>query len=159
MSALDLERVDVVAGLILRQERLLACQRHENSAFPLKWEFPGGKVEQGEAPMEALERELKEELGIQVQRSTEIFSHTHVYPGTKEVNLRFFRIDEYEGEITNLVFQQISWVPVKELSQLDFLEGDLPFIRKLLGREGPKWLAFRGDQAAAQDKSKDTMTR
>jgi 8-oxo-dGTP diphosphatase len=153
MSALKLKPVDVVAGLILRDQRLLVCQRDEHAAFPLKWEFPGGKVEQGESPLTALKRELKEELAIEVYRATEIFSRDHAYPGTIEVNLRFFRIDEYDGEPRNLLFQQITWMPIKDLLQLDFLEGDLPFIHELLSPKGVNLLGFN------RDKGLDKQTR
>ena len=146
MSELDLKRIDVVAGLILRRERLLVCQRHENSAFPLKWEFPGGKVEQGESPLNALKRELKEELAIDVHRATEILSYDHVYPSTIAVKLSFFRVDEYDGEPTNLLFQQVTWTAIKDLLQLDFLAGDLPFIRELVGPKGIKLLRFSRDK-------------
>jgi 8-oxo-dGTP diphosphatase len=146
VSALYPKRVEVVAGLILRDQRLLVCQRHEHAAFPLKWELPGGKVERGESPLNALKRELKEELAIEMYRATEIFSHDHVYPGTIEVNLRFFRIDEYDGEPRNLLFQQITWMPIRDLLQLDFLEGDLPFIRELLSPKGAILLGFNRDK-------------
>jgi 8-oxo-dGTP diphosphatase len=134
------KQIDVVAGLILRKQRLLACQRHESSVFPLKWEFPGGKVEVGESYLDALKRELREELGIEVQEAKEIFGHNHLYPGAAEARLKFFLINHYRGEIRNLVFKQISWVQVADLSQLDFLEGDLPLIHKLVSSKGPALL-------------------
>jgi 8-oxo-dGTP diphosphatase len=131
MSSADLKTVEVVAGLIFEQRRLLVCQRNAQSAFPLKWEFPGGKVEADEPHAEALRRELKEELGIDVHQLTEFFCHKHVYPNLAKVNLRFFRIIDYSGQVKNLVFQQIKWVPIEELLKLDFLEGDLPLVQKL----------------------------
>ena len=124
--------IDVVAGLIFRDGRLLACQRHEGGAFPLKWEFPGGKVELGESDVEALRRELREELGIAVLEAKQIFHYEHVYPDGPEVSLRFFQIVSYEGVMQNLVFQSIAWVDLIELEQLDFLEGDRPLIRRLV---------------------------
>jgi 8-oxo-dGTP diphosphatase len=131
MSSADLKTVEVVAGLIFEQRRLLVCQRNAQSAFPLKWEFPGGKVEADELHAEALRRELKEELGIDVHQLSEFFRHKHVYPNLAKVNLRFFRIIDYSGQVKNLVFQQIKWVPIEELLKLDFLEGDLPLVQKL----------------------------
>jgi len=124
--------VNVVAGLIFRNGYLLACQRHQSSAFPLKWEFPGGKVDDGESDVEALRRELKEELGITVRDEKQIFHHLHSYPGGPEVSLRFFRVLAYDGQARNLVFQKISWVSVSELAKLDFLAGDIPLIEKLI---------------------------
>lgn len=131
MSSADLKTVEVVAGLIFEQRRLLVCQRNAQSAFPLKWEFPGGKVEADEPHEEALRRELKEELAINVHQLSEFFRHKHVYANLANVNLRFFRIIDYSGQVKNLVFQEIKWVPIEELPKLDFLEGDLPLVQKL----------------------------
>jgi 8-oxo-dGTP diphosphatase len=131
MSSADLRTVEVVAGLIFEQGRLLVCQRNAQSIFPLKWEFPGGKVEADEPHEEALRRELKEELGIDVHQLSEFFRHEHLYPKLARVHLRFFRIIDYSGSVKNLVFQQIKWVPTEELLNLDFIEGDLPLVQKL----------------------------
>ena len=141
MNDVRANHVDVVAGLIVQKELLLACQRHENSAFPLKWEFPGGKVEPGERYEDALKRELKEELEIEIYDPVEIFSHRHVYPGASDVSLRFFRVTRFQGEIRNRVFQQIRWVRVEELPSLDFLEGDLRLIATLTGPGGERLLS------------------
>lgn len=124
--------IQVVAALIYQGDRLLVCQRRENGAFPLKWEFPGGKVERGEGYLTALQRELKEELGIEVQSATEIFRHSHFYPDPLEVELIFFRVENYRGAVANRAFQQVLWVDIRRLEELDFLEGDLPLIDKLI---------------------------
>jgi 8-oxo-dGTP diphosphatase len=127
--------INVVAGLIYRDGLLLVCQRHVNSAFPLKWEFPGGKVEKDELEADALRRELKEELAIDVGRVSLFARHQHVYPNGTAVSLSFFHVHEFSGEVKNLVFQQISWERLSDLQRLDFLEGDQPLIAKLV-REG-----------------------
>ena len=127
--------IQVVAALLYRENRLLVCQRKENGSFPLKWEFPGGKVERGEGNLAALCRELREELGIEVQSATEIFCHKHLYPDRTEVDLTFFRVDDYRAPVANRVFQQILWIEVQRLKELDFLEGDLPLIEKLVRQE------------------------
>jgi len=127
--------IQVVAALLYRENRLLVCQRKENGAFPLKWEFPGGKVERGEGNLAALCRELREELGIEVQSATEIFRHKHLYPDRTEVDLTFFRVDDYRAPVANRVFQRILWIEVQRLKELDFLEGDLPLIEKLARQE------------------------
>ena len=126
--------IQVAAGLLYRGDRLLVCQRRENGSFPLKWEFPGGKVERGEGPLLALRRELREELGIEVQSATEIFRHRHLYPDRTEVELIFFRVDDYREPVANRVFQRIVWIEVQRLRELDFLEGDLPLIKKLMAQ-------------------------
>ena len=126
------KHIDVVAGLIVRDGRLLACQRHESGAFPLKWEFPGGKVAVGESDVDALRRELREELGISVRDAKQIFQHKHVYPDGPAVSLRFFRILSHDGVMQNFIFQRIAWIELAALGQLDFLAGDQPLIRRLV---------------------------
>ena len=131
METGNLKRMDVVAGLICENGRVLVCQRSYNAGFALKWEFPGGKVEEGEGHEDALRRELCEELGIKVDSMNKIYNQKHTYPGISEVNLTFFQIQKYRGKIRNLVFQQIAWVAFRDLPQVDFLDGDLPLIKKL----------------------------
>ena len=136
MKTSRLNRIDVVAGLICRDGRLLACQRRENGAFPLKWEFPGGKLEKAESYSEALGRELKEELGIELREFSQVYQNEHVYPDGLSVCLRFYRISKYEGEIVNFVFQRIRWVQPSELAGLDFLDGDRPLVAELVESGG-----------------------
>src|ERR1043166_6968942 len=100
------KRKEVVAGLICKKDRGLICQRSARAAFPLKWEFPGGKVEKGERYDAALRRELREELGIQIERAEKIRRYSHSYAEGVEVNLTFFRIGKYLGRIKNLVFHR-----------------------------------------------------
>jgi 8-oxo-dGTP diphosphatase len=126
------KEITVVAGLIFDGRRVLACQRHENGAFPLKWEFPGGKVKEGEAEAEALRREWAEELGIVARELRLVFQNRHRYPEGLAVSLSFFHVGSYDGAVKNLVFQQIEWVELTELERLDFLAGDQPLIRHLL---------------------------
>jgi len=130
------EQVNVVAGLIYRDGRLLVCQRHRNSVFPLQWEFPGGKIEEGEEAIEALKRELKEELGIDMGEASLVYRHDYDYPGGPKVSLHFFRVSQFSGEAKNLVFEQICWTKLTELERLDFLEGDLAIVQRLAADGG-----------------------
>lgn len=123
--------MQVAAGLIVDGSRVLVCQRSASGPYPLKWEFPGGKVEPGEGLFEALARELREELGIDVPAAGEIFRHSHTYREGASVELIFFRVDRYRGEITNRVFQDIRWAEISRLAEFDFLDGDLPLIERL----------------------------
>jgi len=125
---------EVVAAIIERNGRILICQRTPEQAHPLKWEFPGGKVEAGENPRDALARELGEELAIQADIGEEITRYAFAYPGKKPILLIFFRLKSFAGEPQNRVFQQMTWVPAAGLPDYDFLEGDLTFIRELAAR-------------------------
>ncbi len=129
------EPLEVAAGLIFQEGRLLVCQRRKEGPFPLKWELPGGKVEGGEGCLAALQRELKEELGIEVQSAKEVFRHNYLYSDGTAVRLRFFRVDRYRGEPANLVFQRILWAKIQGLGKLDFLAGDLPLIDQVMRGE------------------------
>jgi 8-oxo-dGTP diphosphatase len=133
--------VEVVAGVIVSEGLLLVCQRKENALFPLKWEFPGGKVEKDEAHEDALRRELLEELDISVDKLTEIFRHTHKYSDQFMVNLRFYRVHSYHGVLRNRAFQDLAWAGMDMLSTIDFLDGDLPLVNLLLSSPGRKFLA------------------
>ncbi len=133
--------VNVVAGLIFRQNRLLICQRHRAGSFPLKWEFPGGKVETGETDLEALRRELREELAIESLDARLAFQHEHAYGAGPRVALRFYSVREFAGEPRNLVFEQISWVALSALKNFDFLEGDRLLVARLASAQGREILA------------------
>ena len=129
------KRIEVVAGLILAEQKLLVCQRHRNGAFPLKWEFPGGKIEAGESAESALARELKEELDIGTGELKFIYCHNHAYADGPDVSLSFYRVINYQGVIRNLVFEQIAWSNLAELMKFDFLEGDLSLVHQLVNGE------------------------
>jgi 8-oxo-dGTP diphosphatase len=121
----------VVAAIIERDRRILICRRRPEDPHPLKWEFPGGKVEPQETPYQALERELQEELGIEVTRADEMERYEFQYPGRKPILLIFFRVLEFTGTPCNLVFHEIRWEPAFRLPGFDFLEGDLDFVARL----------------------------
>jgi 8-oxo-dGTP diphosphatase len=121
----------VVAGLIIKDGRLLVCQRTRHQTMPLKWEFPGGKIEEREQPRDALRRELEEELGILATVGDEVKRIQHEYPNGGMVELRFFVVREYKREIENRIFKDIQWADPKELPKFDFLEADLTLVRDL----------------------------
>ncbi len=121
----------VVAGIIVKNGKLLVCQRTRHQTMPLKWEFPGGKIEEGEQPRDALRRELEEELGILAKIGNEIARIQHEYPNGGKVELRFFEIREYQNEIENRIFKDIQWADPKDLPKFDFLEADLTLVNDL----------------------------
>ena len=121
----------VVAALIAKGGKLLVCQRTRHQTMPLKWEFPGGKIEEGEQPRDALRRELEEELGILAIVGDEVKRIQHEYPNGGMVELRFFVVREYQGEIENRIFKDIQWALPNDLPKYDFLEADLTLVRDL----------------------------
>jgi len=121
----------VVAALIMRDGKLLVCQRTRHQTMPLKWEFPGGKIEEGEQPRDALRRELDEELGIQATIGDELARIQHEYPNGGKVELRFFIVHDYNGELENRIFKDIQWAEPKDLPMFDFLEADLTLVKDL----------------------------
>jgi 8-oxo-dGTP diphosphatase len=125
------ESLVVVAGLIVRDGHVLACQRRFEGRHPGKWEFPGGKVEPGESLAEALRRELMEELSIDAQIGALLFQTSHRYAGEARVHLSFLRVDDYAGTVRNLAFAEVRWVLPADLGGLDFLAGDYELITAL----------------------------
>jgi 8-oxo-dGTP diphosphatase len=121
--------VQVVAAILEREGKVLICRRRPEQSHPLKWEFPGGKVEPQETPAQALARELDEELGIQGAEGQQIAAYEYAYPGKRPIRLLFFRVHSYTGEPRNLIFQEMRWEPPDRLSSFDFVEGDREFLR------------------------------
>ena len=127
----------VVAAVIERNGRLLVCQRTKHQTMPLKWEFPGGKIEEGEQPRDALRRELDEELGIQAKIGDEIARIQHTYPNGATVELRFFLVREYDGELENRIFRDLQWAAPAALPSYDFLEADASLVKDLAAGKLP----------------------
>jgi len=121
----------VVAALIVQDGKLLVCQRTRHQTMPLKWEFPGGKIEEGEQPRDALRRELDEELGIEATIGDELARIQHEYPNGGMVELRFYIVREFSGELENRIFKDIQWAEPKDLPGFDFLEADLTLVKDL----------------------------
>jgi 8-oxo-dGTP diphosphatase len=120
--------VQVVAAIIERGGRILIGQRQPEQSHPFQWEFPGGKVEPGESPQQALTRELEEELAIRNARGLELTRYEFAYPGKDPIALIFFRVTEFEGEPQNLIYREMRWEPRAALPAFDFVEGDRDFI-------------------------------
>ena len=121
----------VVAGLIFQDGKILVCQRTRHQTMPLKWEFPGGKIEEGEQPRDALRRELDEELGINAHIGEEVSRIRHEYPNGAAVELRFFEVRKYDGTLENRIFRDMQWAMPAELPSFDFLEADLELVKAL----------------------------
>jgi 8-oxo-dGTP diphosphatase len=123
----------VVAAVIERMDRsILIGQRRRGDTSPLKWEFPGGKIEAGEEPEEALARELREELGATLVRCVEMGRVQHVYANSpNQVEIRFYAVEVAEESIQPICFEQIAWVLPKELGDYDFLDANRVLIAQL----------------------------
>jgi 8-oxo-dGTP diphosphatase len=121
----------VVAALIVKDGKILVCQRTRHQTMPLKWEFPGGKIEEGEQPRDALRRELDEELGIEAIVGEEVARIRHQYKSGSSVELRFFVVREYKGELENKIFRDMQWSERTDLPSYDFLEADLGLVKDL----------------------------
>jgi 8-oxo-dGTP diphosphatase len=124
-------RTVVAAVIELEDRRLLIGQRRKDDSSPLKWEFPGGKVREGEAAEAALARELREELGVTLTKCAEIGRVRHQYAASaEELEIRFFAAN-VEGEAKALCFEQIAWVLPKELGGYDFLSANRELVANL----------------------------
>ena len=128
---------EVVAALIWKGERFLACQRPPHKARGLLWEFVGGKVEPGETKEQALIRECREELGVLVQVGEIFMELTHKYPDLT-VHLTLFHAGIAEGTPRLLEHQELRWLTVEEMDQYPFCPADqaiLACLREQYGRK------------------------
>ncbi len=125
----------VVAALILRnsgqQREVFICQRKLDQPMGGKWEFPGGKIEPGETPEAALSRELCEELGIEAEIGPSVTTVHHTYRNGSAIEIQFFAVTNFTGELDNRIFEEMLWSPLDRLPSYDFLAADLTLIRDL----------------------------
>lgn len=121
----------VAAALILRGGEVLICQRGPDQPMGLQWEFPGGKIETGESPEQALKRELGEELGIEAAIGPLVTRIRHNYRHGGAVDLQFFVVRDFTGEMESRVHAQFRWARLEDLPGFDFLPADRGLIRDL----------------------------
>ena len=120
----------VVAGILWKGDSILICQRQRSDAYGLQWEFPGGKVKDGEGLSTALKRELEEELAIRAEIGGEVFRLRHHYPD-RFVEVVFFAVGKVQGEVRNRVFEAIAWAPRAQLPAYNFLEADRELVERI----------------------------
>jgi len=121
----------VAAALIVREGQVLIGQRRPDQPMALQWEFPGGKIEAGESPEQALARELDEELGIQATIGPRVTRIRHNYRHGGAVDLQFFAVHEFTGEMQNRIYHDVRWTKLEDLPDYDFLAADRGLIRDL----------------------------
>ncbi len=121
----------VAAALIVRDREVLIGQRRADQPMGLLWEFPGGKIEPGESPEEALVRELSEELGIRAEVGPAVTRIRHHYRRGGAVDLQFFVVREFRGEIDNQIYHQVRWVKLEDLTGYEFLAADRGLVKDL----------------------------
>jgi mutator protein MutT len=122
--------IEVSAGLVFRSGKLLITQRHTNTHLGGLWEFPGGKREPNETFKECLARELREELGIEVEVGEVLESLTHDYP-EKTVSLKFFRCRWKQNEPKPIDCLDLKWVTADELRNYEFPAADARLLEML----------------------------
>lgn len=123
--------VTVVCALIERQDRLLVAKRAPGKSMPGLWEFPGGKIQDGETPEDAIVREIREELGCNVRPIQSLPAHTHAYPELT-VTLVPYVCDVIDGEPRALEHAQLRWASKKELRELEWAAADVPILERYL---------------------------
>ena len=120
--------IAVVAGLIVRDGKLLIAQRPGDKHMGGRWEFPGGKIEKGESPEAALRRELSEELGIEVKVGRIYHAVMHSYP-EKDVLLLFYRCRLISGEPRPIEEADVRWITENEIRSYNWAEADIPAVQ------------------------------
>lgn len=122
----------VTCAIIEKDSKVLCAQRSELMHLPLKWEFPGGKVEDDEDPEECLKREIREELGIEINIIERLISNKHTYPDQKSFELIPFRCIVAGGELDVKEHKVVKWLNRSELRELDWAEADIPVLHNYL---------------------------
>ena len=130
---MDKKTIEVVAALIWRGDRFLACQRPPEKARGLLWEFVGGKVEKGESGPEALVRECQEELDVTLRVGDAFMDVTHEYPDLT-VHLTLYAAEIEKGEPRMIEHHDLRWVTVGEMDALEFCPADQVFLEELRRR-------------------------
>ena len=129
--------IKVTGGLIQSCGKFLVARRGPNESSPGLWEFPGGKLEDGETLEDCIKRELTEELGIYSKIGKLYFQYEYHY-NKISFDLYFFKVNSYEGSIHLSVHDELKWITVSDIDKSMFLPGDGPLIDKL-AKDKPMW--------------------
>lgn len=126
--------IDVVCAIIMKEHRILLCQRSERMTLPLKWEFPGGKIEKGESKEAALHRELWEELAIKVAIIGTLDSCEYDY-GDLKIRLFPYIVHFISGEISLAEHRDYRWCRREELPRYDLAPADKPILAQFINKQ------------------------
>jgi len=126
-----MKEIQVTGALIKKNDKYLIGRRGPNEKSPGLWEFPGGKIEKGETPIECIKRELKEELNINAEIGDLVTKYNYDYPNVSYL-LYFFKVKSYIGEFKIIVHDKLEWVSLNDFHKYDFLQGDTPLINQML---------------------------
>ena len=131
-------KIILVTGAIIQNDNnFLIGRRGKDEKSAGMWEFPGGKLEEGESPKESIKRELKEELNIDAEIGELFFSYTYNYPHVSS-ELYFFKVNSFFGEPVKSVHDKLKWEKLKNFYKYDFLPGDGPLIDKLISENNKR---------------------
>lgn len=127
-----MKKIDVVGAVLLNEKNEVLCAlRSQHMSMPGLWEFPGGKIEPGETPQESLRREIREELGCEIEVGEMIVDATHEYPAIT-VRLITYYAKVVDGAPKATEHEKLAWLPIKNLPTLEWAPADVPTIEKLL---------------------------
>jgi 8-oxo-dGTP diphosphatase len=127
------KQLEVVCAIITRKDDVLAAKRHPGGPAGGKWEFPGGKIKVNETPEQAIQREIKEELGVTIKPIERLEINHHTYPEFK-ISLLPITCDITKGEPVAIEHAEIRWIATEKLLDLDWAEADEPIVRQYLSK-------------------------
>ena len=130
-NLIELQQIKVTCAIIMFNKKILVVQRSENMKLPLKWEFPGGKIENGEEEEDCIRREIKEELNITIDLITRLSPSHYDYP-TFSIELIPFVANYLDGEIKLTEHKQYLLLEKEDLARLDWAEADIPVLNEFL---------------------------
>lgn len=125
--------VEVVCGVILDRDKVLCVQRAESMSLPLKWEFPGGKIEKNETPEQCLYREIKEELGVTIEILEKLSKSYYDY-GSFEIILIPYLCKYLGDEIILSEHKEFQWLPFSELTMLEWAPADIQIVKEIVSK-------------------------
>ena len=123
--------IPVAVGIIFKEGNVLCCRRRKDARYGLQWEFPGGKLHEGESPESCLRRELYEELGITIHELDSFDRKVALYEDSGLFEVHYFLIRDFTGTIRNNVFEEVAWIAPSDFDRYEFLKGNISILERL----------------------------